>query len=178
MFLVSWKLMKAALLIPNVNLILFHICRWRYQLQYTNFLIKFCQKTAGNHLRCRQSLSKKPNWCILEIVVKICQWLACVFGRWWLGPGKLGRSRGLWTGIELMIFRFFVRVLYCRLLSFSCEMAHKVVRLSSYIILYSELRCTCFEKWRSQHTITSVQCKRLRQWQWNWDKEDIRYKLC
>ena len=88
MFLVSWKLMKAVLLIPNVNLILFHICRWRYQLQYTNFLIKFCQKTAENHLRCRQSLSKKPNWCILEIVVKICQWLACVFSRWWLGETR------------------------------------------------------------------------------------------
>ena len=44
MLLVSWKLMKPALLITYFNLNFVYLLRLRYQLLYTNLLIKFCQK--------------------------------------------------------------------------------------------------------------------------------------
>ena len=44
MLLVSWKLMKPALLITYFNLNFVYLLRLLYQLLYTNLLIKFCQK--------------------------------------------------------------------------------------------------------------------------------------
>ena len=95
-------------------------------------------QTAGNHFWYRQNKypTKKGSWNQIdafqtEIVFNRCQWLAVVFSRWWLG--KLVREAegsqqesNRWCSDSLLLCSTRI----CRLLSFSHEMAQKVVRLS------------------------------------------------
>ena len=126
MFLVSWKLIKPALLIPNVNLNFAYIIMLVNLLTSVQKFLKFCQRQREITFDADNLRQRNQNLCILEIAVRRCQWLECLFSHSWLGK----KQRALdWNRTDDPI------VLYGRLLSFSCEIA-------------DELRCTWFQKWR------------------------------
>ena len=68
----------------------------------------------------------KPNWCILEIVVTRCQWLANMFSRWWLGKlvKAQQKSNREWCSDSSLLCST------CRRLFFSCKPPHKIVCFS------------------------------------------------